>query len=86
MNLTVNISKDGTYAAKCSLSEPLTYFDMMVADAVYTLELYQTPVIYIRNLMAAACCIPGKIWFCSLRFFYVSGCILIRSIPDIVRI
>ena len=36
----------------CDLSEPLSYFDAMIADAVYTLESYRVKTIYARNVAA----------------------------------
>ncbi|MGI6177214.1 MAG: hypothetical protein ACOYJO_02010 [Eubacterium sp.] len=36
----------------CDFSEPLSYFDVMIADAIYTLESYRVRTIYARNIAA----------------------------------
>ena len=37
---------------QCVLSAPLSYFDLMIADAVYTLESYRKGTIFARNIAA----------------------------------
>ena len=44
-------SQRPTVKYKVTGEKPLTYFDMMVADAVYTLMYHRVPVIYARNVM-----------------------------------
>lgn len=49
---TINIGKGEllTYKLSGEGNEKITYFDMMVADAVYTLEENKVPIIYAKNI------------------------------------
>ena len=47
---TLTVSKKAGLHASYTLSEQLNYFDMMVADAVYTLMIHRVPKIYPKSI------------------------------------
>ena len=47
---TLTVSKKAGLHASYTLSEQLNYFDMMVADAVYTLMIHRVPKIYSKSI------------------------------------